>query len=88
MFVLHVGTELDLCLNSRKLAGLFKGHGVGSVQNVIPGLNQRQETRADVTECNKSANKDVTEGVWSRLTFGLATEGRFTQTYLAIGKKR
>lgn len=61
--MLHVGTELDLSLNSSELTGLIKGHGVGSVQNVIPGLKQRQETRADVTECNKSAKKDVTEGV-------------------------
>lgn len=63
MFVLHVGTELDLCLNSSELAGLIKGHGVGSVQNVIPGLKQREETRADVTECNEAANKDVKESM-------------------------
>lgn len=63
MFLLHVGTELDLCLNSSELAGLIKGHGVGSVQNVIPGLKQRQETRADVTECNEGANKDVTVSI-------------------------
>lgn len=57
VFVLHVGTELDLCLNSSKLAGLVKGHRVGAVENVIPRLKHGQETEDGVVECECECNK-------------------------------
>ena len=45
VFVLHVRPELDLCLDSSKLAGLVKGHRVGAVQNVIPGLREEDTSQ-------------------------------------------
>ena len=40
MFVFHMGPELDVSLDAGKLAGLIKGHGVGAVEYVIPGLQR------------------------------------------------
>lgn len=40
VLVLHVGSELDLSLDSCKLTGLIKGDGVGSIYDVIPSLEE------------------------------------------------
>lgn len=42
VFVLHMGSELDLSLNPSKLAGFIKGDWMGAIQYVVPGL---EETR-------------------------------------------
>lgn len=40
VLVLHVGSELDLSLDPRKLTGFIKGDGVGSIQYIIPSLEE------------------------------------------------
>lgn len=40
VFVLHMGSELDLGLDPCKLAGFIKGDRVGSIQYIIPGLEE------------------------------------------------
>lgn len=41
VFVLHMGSKLDLSLDTCKLTGFIKGDRVGSIQYVIPGLQER-----------------------------------------------
>lgn len=38
VFVLHVGSELDLSLDACELTGFIKGDRVGSIQYIIPSL--------------------------------------------------
>lgn len=40
VFVLHMGSELDLSLNPSKLAGFIKGDWMGAIQYVVPGLEE------------------------------------------------
>lgn len=40
VFVLHMGSELDLGLDPSELTGFIKGHRVGSVQYIIPSLEE------------------------------------------------
>lgn len=41
MLVLLVGSELDLSLDPCELTGFIKGDRVGSIQYIIPGLQER-----------------------------------------------
>lgn len=45
VFVFHVGSKLDLSLDSCKLTGLIKGDRVGSIYYIIPSLGGRQGDR-------------------------------------------
>lgn len=40
VFVLHMGSELDLCLDPRELTGFIKGDGMGAIQYIIPSLEE------------------------------------------------
>lgn len=40
VLVLHVGSELDLSLDSCELTGFIKGDRVGSIQYIIPSLEE------------------------------------------------
>ena len=45
VFVLHVGSKLDLGLNACKLTGFIKGDGLGSIQYIIPSLKETWRER-------------------------------------------
>lgn len=38
--MLHMGSKLDLSLDPCKLTGFIKGDGVGSIQYIIPSLEE------------------------------------------------
>lgn len=40
VFVLRMGSELDLSLDARKLTGFIKGHRMGAIQYIIPRLEE------------------------------------------------
>lgn len=40
VFVLRMGSELDLSLDARKLTGFIKGDRMGAIQYIIPSLEE------------------------------------------------
>lgn len=42
VFVFHMGSELDLSLDPSKLTGFIKRHGVGAIQYIVPGLEEKR----------------------------------------------
>lgn len=52
VFVLYMGSKLDLSLDPCKFAGFIKGDRVGSIQYIIPGLQEknREKTRGSDQE--------------------------------------
>lgn len=42
VLVLHMGSKLDLSLDPCKLTGFIKGDRVGSIQYIIPSLEETQ----------------------------------------------
>lgn len=57
VFVLHVGSKLDLSLDPCKLTGFIKGDGVGAIQYIIPSL---EETRGQGSRGGLGEEKDRT----------------------------
>lgn len=57
VFVLHMGSELDLSLNPCKLAGFIKGDWMGAIQYVVPGLEETGWEEKVVSEEQKSRSR-------------------------------
>lgn len=51
MFVFYMRSKLDLDLKASKFTGLLKGDGMGTIQNVITSLEERNK---DMSETPKT----------------------------------